>query len=93
MPIWKDINDYWDPSVNFENTFLIKSICVVSLEAPDSDKLEISGTDDQLLLCYIFQVCMFFIEKGLHKKITVSVEDLHVGLIVNQLVCILLFLI
>ena len=49
----------------------------MSLEAPDSDKLEISGTDDQLLLCYIFQVCMFFIEKGLHKKITVSVGHIR----------------
>ena len=40
-------------------TCLIKSTCVVSLEAPDSEKWEISGTDDQLLLCYIFQVSMF----------------------------------
>ena len=52
----------------------MKSLCVVSLEAAEADKWEISGTDDKLLLCSICQVCMFFSLKIAYKKIiTVSV--------------------
>ena len=40
----------------------------MSIEAPKADTWEISGTDDKLLMSYIFQVSMFFIAKGLHKK-------------------------
>ena len=54
-------------------------MCVLSQEAAEADEWEIYGTDNKLLPCPNFQVCLFFIGKQLQKKkIIVSVG--HRGL-------------
>ena len=55
----------WSHWSTLSNTILIKSLCVLSIEAPEADKWKVFGTDDKLLLWYIFQTRMFFIEERL----------------------------